>query len=95
MNAQQIVDDETGVVYTIEINPRFSSTACLTVNAGVNELDLLIRDAVGEVVTAPPEFTPGIHLVRYTASLFVDENRLASEDLLPAVEAYADVAPRP
>jgi carbamoyl-phosphate synthase large subunit len=76
INVQQIVDD-TGEVYTIEINPRFSSTACLTVAAGVNELDLLIRDAVGERVAAPDGFEADLHLVRYTDELYVKESELS------------------
>src|SRR6056297_3547184 len=64
MNVQQIVADD-GTPYTIEINPRFSSTACLTVKAGVNELDLLIRDALDEPVSVPEEYESGVYFLRY------------------------------
>lgn len=80
LNVQQIVDDSTDEVFTIEINPRFSSTACLTVEAGVNELDLLVRDAMGERVTSPEGFEADLHLVRYTAELYVRETELPTRE---------------
>lgn len=78
LNVQQVVDDESGDAYTIEINPRFSSTACLTVAAGVNELDLLVREFRGESVAEPEGFTEGVHLVRHTDELFVTDRELDS-----------------
>ena len=74
INVQQILAD--GTAYTIEINPRFSSTACLTVAAGVDELDLLIRDAAGETVDSTGEFDPGTHLIRYLDHVIVPEETL-------------------
>ncbi|MDS0281595.1 ATP-grasp domain-containing protein [Haloarcula onubensis] len=78
MNVQQIVADD-GTPYTIEINPRFSSTACLTVEAGVDELDLLIRDALGESVPAVPEYDAGVYFLRYDNHVFVDGDQFRSE----------------
>lgn len=77
MNVQQIVADD-GTAYTIEINPRFSSTACLTVRSGVDELGLLIRDALGESVSAPPEYEAGVHFLRYDDHVFVDDEQVHS-----------------
>ncbi|MBX0285622.1 ATP-grasp domain-containing protein [Halomicroarcula sp. F28] len=77
MNVQQIVDDE-GRPHTIEINPRFSSTACLTVRAGVNELNMLVRDALGESVTPSTEFDAGVYLLRYDNHVFVDRDQVHS-----------------
>lgn len=74
LNVQQIVAD--GEPYTIEINPRFSSTACLTVAAGVNELDLLIRDHLGESVSPVQSFVPDRHLIRYLSHTIRDETDL-------------------
>lgn len=71
MNVQQMVDED-GTPYTIEINPRFSSTSCLTVAAGVNEFDLLIRDAAGESVEAPTGFEAGVSILRYRDHLILD-----------------------
>lgn len=78
LNVQQVVDEESGEAYTIEVNPRFSSTACLTVAAGVDELDLLVREFCGESVAEPEGFTEGVHLVRYTDERFVTEGELDS-----------------
>lgn len=77
MNVQQIVADD-GTPYTIEINPRFSSTACLTVEAGVNELDLLIRDALGETVSPPEGYESGVYFLRYDNHVFVEGDRYRS-----------------
>ncbi|WP_262176632.1 ATP-grasp domain-containing protein [Haloarcula laminariae] len=77
MNVQQIVADD-GTPYTIEINPRFSSTACLTVEAGVNELDLLIRDALGEPVAAPDGYDAGVYFLRYDTHVFVEGDQYRS-----------------
>ncbi|MFC6755684.1 MULTISPECIES: ATP-grasp domain-containing protein [Haloarcula] len=77
MNVQQIVAED-GTPYTIEINPRFSSTACLTVEAGVNELDLLIRDALGEAVSAPAEYESGVYFLRYDNHVFVEGDQYRS-----------------
>jgi len=73
MNVQQIVD-EAGRPHTIEINPRFSSTACLTVRAGVNELDMLIRDALGESVAPPTGFDAGVYLLLERLDIADDPN---------------------
>jgi carbamoyl-phosphate synthase large subunit len=78
MNVQQIVDAD-GRPHTIEINPRFSSTACLTVRAGVNELDLLIRDALGESVARPADYDAGVYFLRYDNHVFVDRDQFHSE----------------
>ena len=78
MNVQQIVDDD-GRPHTIEINPRFSSTACLTVKAGINELDLLIRDALGETVSCSTEYESGVYVLRYDNHVFVDQDQFRSQ----------------
>lgn len=77
INVQQIVDKE-GTPYTIEINPRFSSTSCLTAAAGVNEFDLLIRDALGEDVSPPADYKDGLYILRYGGHVFVDQDKLAT-----------------
>jgi len=70
INVQQMCDDD-GIPHVIEINPRFSSSACLTVAAGVNELDLLIRDSLGLPYKSPNGFESDLHMLRYTDQLFV------------------------
>lgn len=75
MNVQQIVDKD-GQAHTIEINPRFSSTSCLTVAAGVNEFELLIRDALGDSVSSPESYKTGVYILRYDGHVFVDQDQL-------------------
>jgi len=72
INVQQMVAED-GTPYTIEINPRFSSTSCLTAAAGVDEFDLLVRDALGESVEAPDAFDDGLYIRRYRSHVFVPE----------------------
>lgn len=77
LNVQLIVDDR-GNPLVIEANPRFSSTACLTARAGVDELSLLVKDALGESVT-PTEFTADVHLIRAVSDRFVSGNHLSGQ----------------
>lgn len=70
INVQQIVADD-GTPYTIEINPRFSSTSCLTAAAGVDEFDLLVRDAIGESVDPPDAFEDDLYIRRYQSHVYV------------------------
>lgn len=72
LNIQQLLD-EAGTPHTIEINPRFSSTSCLTVAAGFDEFDLLIRDALGKPVTGPDDYVRDRYLLRYDDHVFVDD----------------------
>lgn len=75
INVQQLYDNE-GVPHVIEINPRFSSSACLTVAAGVDELGILIKDALEIPYEAPDVFEPDLHMLRYTDQLFVKDGDL-------------------
>lgn len=77
INVQQIVD-EHGDPYIIEINPRFSSTSNLTVAAGVNEFDLLLRDALGESVSRINDYEADLYILRYDDQLFLPEEKLLS-----------------
>jgi carbamoyl-phosphate synthase large subunit len=65
-----LTDDGTPIVF--EINPRYSTTVALTLAAGVNEVDEVIRRALGE----PPislAFEPDLVMIRYAAQLYVKE----------------------
>lgn len=79
INVQQIVDDD-GIPYTIEINPRFSSTSCLTAAAGVDEFDLLVRDAAGESVSPPESFETDLYIRRYQDHVFVPGEEFTAFD---------------
>ena len=77
MNVQHIIADD-GTSYLIEINSRFSGTSCLNVEAGINEFDLLIRDALGEKVDPISDYEIGLNIIRYTDQLYVQESELKS-----------------
>ena len=72
MNVQQMLSDD-GTPYVLEINPRFSGSSCLNVEAGVNEFDLLVRDAVGESVEPITEYDSGLGMIRYTNQIYIHE----------------------
>lgn len=75
INVQQMCDAD-GVPHTIEINPRFSSSACLTVAAGVDELALLIKDRLDIPYETPEGYESDLHMLRYTDQLFVSEDEM-------------------
>jgi len=85
INVQQICDAD-GVPHVIEINPRFSSSACLTVEAGVNEVEILVRDALGLPYESPDGFETDLHMLRYTDQLFVADEDLFSGGTLDTDE---------
>lgn len=85
INVQQMCDDD-GVPHVIEINPRFSSSTCLTVAAGVNELDLLIRDSLNLPYESPSGFESDLHMMRYTDQLFVSDRNVLSGGILDVDE---------
>lgn len=85
INIQQICDAD-GVPYVIEINPRFSSSACLTVEAGVNEIKILIQDALRLPYEPPDEFETDLHMLRYTDQVFVEDKNILSGGTLDTDE---------
>ena len=78
INVQQICDDN-GVPHVIEINPRFSSSACLTVAAGVDELAVLIKDAVDLPYNKPSSFESDLHMLRYTDQHFIKDKDILAD----------------
>jgi carbamoyl-phosphate synthase large subunit len=68
-NVQLIVDGH-GVPRVIEVNPRYSTTVALTLGAGVDEVQAVLRAAAGED-PGPLAFTPDLAMLRYTAQLYV------------------------
>ena len=84
VNVQQVMDAD-GVPHTIEINPRFSSTSCLTVAAGVDEFDLLVRDALGESVAPVEEYVADRYILRYDGHVFADGLGLGAVNREPGV----------
>ena len=82
-NLQLFVTDD-GRPYVLEINPRFSGSIPLTIAAGVNEVDLIIRHAEGEAI-GPVDFTPDLLMIRYHVDEYLPEEQwkslLAGRDL--------------
>ncbi|MFD1685887.1 ATP-grasp domain-containing protein [Halobellus litoreus] len=78
LNVQQILAED-GTPYILEINPRFSGSSCLTVEAGVNEFDLLVRAALGEEVNRSQTFKEGIGILRYTDQIYIREDSVLTE----------------
>ena len=68
-----ILEDGTTVPYIIEINPRFSTTVSLTIESGVDEVDLSIRDQLN--IPFPPlsSFKEDLVMIRYEDHLFTNE----------------------
>jgi carbamoyl-phosphate synthase large subunit len=68
----QLILGEDGVPRVIEINPRYSTTMALTLAAGVNEVDLVLRHARGDE-PGRVTFEPDLMMIRYTAQVYVKE----------------------
>ena len=58
------------VFIVFELNPRFSGTTPFRAGVGFNDVDLVIRDRLGEV-TKKPEFKKGIIVLRSLENVFV------------------------
>ena len=63
------VDDE---YYLLEINPRFPAWCYLTVGAGQNQVEAMVKMAMGEEVPAFTTFKVGTLFIRYSTDLVVD-----------------------
>jgi carbamoyl-phosphate synthase large subunit len=72
-NVQLIMDRETGAPYVIEINPRYSTTVALTIAAGINEVDVVIRHALGEAVGSLA-YQPNLLMIRSAAHQYLPED---------------------
>lgn len=68
----QLVLCEDGVPRVFEINPRYSTTVALTLAAGIDEVEVVIRAALGETIE-PLTFEPDLMMLRYNAQVYVKE----------------------
>jgi carbamoyl-phosphate synthase large subunit len=59
-------EKDTGRVYLLEINPRFPAWVYLTVGAGQNQPEALIRLAMGEKVAPYTDYEVGKMFIRYS-----------------------------
>jgi carbamoyl-phosphate synthase large subunit len=78
-NVQSILD-ASGAPRVIEINPRYSTTMALTLAAGINEVDAVLRHARG-LDPGKLTFEPDLMMVRYTAQVYVKEQDWRPTDL--------------
>ena len=76
----QLMLTPSGVPRVFEINPRYSTTVALTLGAGLDEVDLVMRHALGDRVDVPA-WRPDTMMVRYTAQAFVHESEFRPTDL--------------
>ncbi|WP_460862058.1 ATP-grasp domain-containing protein [Nocardiopsis coralliicola] len=79
----QLALDEAGEPRIFEINPRFSSTAPLTVESGVDEVAGLVRQAVLDGPPLADEWREGVVMVRRWTDEFIDESTFASFSVAP------------
>jgi carbamoyl-phosphate synthase large subunit len=78
-NVQLIVSKDDGKPYVHEINPRFSTTVALTMEAGVDEIDILIKDRLGLGADEAKAFRKNLVMLRYEDQVCIDEARLETE----------------
>lgn len=82
-NVQLVLGDD-GVPRVFEVNPRYSTTVALTLAAGIDEVDIVIRRALGEPV-GPQTFTPNLMMVRHVGQVFVEEGQFSPIDASAAL----------
>lgn len=76
-NVQLVMDKKTNLPKIFEINPRFSTTVALTMVAGVNEVDILIKNLFNE--KAPkPRFKKNLVMMRYEEQYYLPEDEIIS-----------------
>lgn len=78
----QLVLREDGIPVIFEINPRYSTTVALTLASGVNEVDEVLRRALGKEPISL-EFEPDLVMIRYPTQLYVKESEWSPTDLRP------------
>jgi carbamoyl-phosphate synthase large subunit len=67
----QLMMDKNGLPWIFEINPRYSTTVALTIAAGINEVDAVIKRAEGRQTKKYFEFIPNMMMNRYYTQDFV------------------------
>lgn len=68
----ELMKDQKGVYYLLEINPRIPAWVYLAVGAGQNIPEALVQLAMGEKVEPYREYSVGKMFVRYSYDLIVD-----------------------
>lgn len=78
-NVQLIVRHSDRRPFVIEINPRFSTTVALTIEAGVDEVTWLLLDRLGKPYTPHSAFRKNLLMTRYSGQLFLEEKVVSHE----------------
>ena len=68
----QLIMSQDRTPYVIEINPRYSTTVALTIAAGINEVDVVIRHALGKPIE-PLKFQPNLLMIRHYTQMYTSE----------------------
>lgn len=63
---EYIMENKTGKIYLLEINPRFPAWVYLTTAAGLNLPDMLLRASLGEDTPVTHSYNSGIVFVRHS-----------------------------
>lgn len=74
----QLVLDKNGTPWVFEVNPRYSTTVALTLAAGIDEVDCVLRQADG-LSNEPLKFQPDLLMIRYQTQLYVPEAEWAKK----------------
>jgi carbamoyl-phosphate synthase large subunit len=69
----QLMLGPDGVPYVFEVNPRYSTTVALTLAAGIDEVDVVMRHALGESI-GPLSYEADLMMLRYSAQLYLPES---------------------
>lgn len=69
----QLMLGSDGVPRVFEVNPRYSTTVALTLAAGIDEVDVVMRHALGEKV-GPLQYQPDLMMLRYSTQLYLPES---------------------
>jgi carbamoyl-phosphate synthase large subunit len=89
----QLMLREDGQPFVFEINPRYSTTSVLTLAAGINEFDEIMRHARGE----PPRqltWEPDLVMIRHATELYVRESEWQPDDLRATRSSKSSPPPR-
>lgn len=79
----QLMLGPDGVPRVFEVNPRYSTTVALTLAAGIDEVDVVMRHALGEDV-GPLTYREDFMMLRYSTQLYLDEAEWSRKYVNPA-----------
>jgi carbamoyl-phosphate synthase large subunit len=69
----QLILGRDGVPRVFEVNPRYSTTVALTLAAGIDEVDVVLRHALGEKI-GPLSYEADLMMVRYPTQAYLPES---------------------